>query len=209
VCNSFGLTKGNAHMKQKPDYDRLYETAEGQAGYFTARQAKNLGFTWERLSDNVKRGRFLRIFRGIYRLSHFPSSAYEDLFVAWLRTGPNSVISHESALTIYDLSDALPSEVHVIIPRTASRRRPGLHLHTNRLKPEEITSRQGIPVTTAARTIADVAVSGLAEEQVVQAIREALQRGLTTPDELMAQATSQGGRAERIIHQMLTGDSLL
>ncbi len=196
-------------MNPKPDYDHLYETAEGQAGYFTAKQAKKVGFSWERLSDNVKHGRFLRIFRGIYRLSHFPSSAHEDLFVAWLRTGPNSVISHESALMIYDLSDVLPSEVHVIIPRTASRRRPGLRLHTNRLKPEEITSRQGLPVTTAARTIADVAINGLAEEQIVQAIKEALQRGLTTREELMAQATYQGGRAKRIIHQNLTGDSAL
>ena len=191
-------------MNSKPDYDRLYETAEGQAGYFTAKQAKKHGFSWERLSDNVKRGRFLRIFRGIYRLSHFPSSAHEDLFVAWLRTGPNSVISHESALTIYDLSDVLPGEVHVIIPRTASRRHPELYLHTNRLKPEEITNRQGLPVTTAVRTIADVAIVGLAEEQVIQAIQEALQRGLTTRDELMAQAAYQGGRAKRIIHQTLT-----
>ncbi|MFQ5420597.1 MAG: type IV toxin-antitoxin system AbiEi family antitoxin domain-containing protein [Anaerolineae bacterium] len=196
-------------MNPKPDYDRLYETAEEQAGYFTARQAKKHGFSWERLSDNVKRGRFLRIFRGIYRLSHFPSLPYEDLFVAWLRTGPNSIISHESALTIYDLSDVLPGEVHVIIPRTASRRRPGLRLHTNRLKPEEITKRQGLPVTTAARTIADVAIDGLAEEQVIQAIQEALQRGLTTREELMAQATYQGGRARRIIHQALTEDSPL
>ena len=196
-------------MIQKPDYNQLYETVESQAGYFTAKQARKHGFSWERLSDNVKRGRFLRIFRGIYRLSHFPGSAHEDLFVAWLRTGPNSVISHESALTLYNLSDVLPGEVHVIIPRTASRRRPGLRLHTNRLKPEEITSRQGLPVTTAVRTIADVAVNGLAEEQIVQAIHEALRRGLTTREELMAQAMYQGGQAKRIIHQALTGDSPL
>lgn len=196
-------------MVPKPDYDQLYETAESQAGYFTAKQARKHGFSWERLSDNVKRGRFLRIFRGIYRLTHFPSSSHEDLFVAWLRTGPNSIISHESALTIYELSDVLPGEVHVIIPRTASRRRPGLRLHTNRLRPEEITNRQGLPITTATRAIADVAVDGLAEEQIVQAIQEALQRGLTTREDLMAQAMYQGGRAKRIIRQTLTEDSPL
>ena len=196
-------------MVPKSDYDQLYETAESQAGYFTAKQARKHGFSWERLSDNVKRGRFLRIFRGIYRLTHFPSSSHEDLFVAWLRTGPNSIISHESALTIYELSDVLPGEVHVIIPRTASRRRPGLRLHTNRLRPEEITNRQGLPITTATRAIADVAVDGLAEEQIVQAIQEALQRGLTTREDLMAQAMYQGGRAKRIIRQTLTEDSPL
>ena len=195
-------------MNTEPDYDRLYETAESQAGYFTASQARDHGFSWERLSENVKRGRFLRLFRGVYRLAHFPSSAHEDLFVAWLRTGPNSVISHESALTLYNLSDVLPGEIHVIIPRTASRRRSGLRLHTNQLKPEEITTREGLPVTTAARTIADVAIGGLARELVVQSIREAVDRGLTSREKLLAQADYQSGRAKRIIYETLTGSDL-
>ena len=195
-------------MNTEPDYDRLYETAESQAGYFTASQARDHGFSWERLSENVKRGRFLRLFRGVYRLAHFPGSAHEDLFVAWLRTGPNSVISHESALTLYNLSDVLPGEIHVIIPRTASRRRSGLRLHTNQLKPEEITTREGLPVTTPARTIADVAIGGLARELVIQSIREAVDRGLTSREKLLAQADYQSGRAKRIIYETLTGSDL-
>ena len=187
-------------MNTELDYDLLYETAESQADYFTTSQAREHGFSWERLSDKVKRGRFLRPFRGVYRLAHFPSSAHEDLFVAWLRTGPHSFISHESALTLYNLSDVLPGEIHVIIPPTASRRRPGLRLHTNSLKPEETTTREGFPVTTAARTIA-----GLGMELVVQAIHEAIDRGLTSPEELLAQADYQGGRAKRIIYETLTG----
>lgn len=192
-------------MNTEPDYHRLYETAESQAGYFTASQAREHGFSWERLSDNVKRGRFMRLFRGVYRLAHFPGSSHEDLFVAWLRTGPHSVISHKSALTLYNLSDVLPGEIHVIIPRTASRRRSGLRLHTNRLKPEEITTREGLPVTTAARTIADVAIDGLARELVVQSIHEAIRRGLTSREELLSQAGYQGGRARKIIYETLTG----
>lgn len=191
-------------MITDPDYDRLYETAENQAGYFTASQAKDHGFSWERLSDNVKRGRFMRLFRGVYRLTHFPSSPHEDLFVAWLRTGPHAVISHESALYLYNLSDVLPGDIHVIIPRTGSRRRPGLRLHTNSLKPKEITTREGLPVTTAARTIADVAIDGAARELIVQAIHEAVDRGLTSPEALLAQADDQGGRAKKIIYETLT-----
>jgi predicted transcriptional regulator of viral defense system len=186
-----------------PDYDRLYEIAESQAGYFGAAQARQVGFSWERLSGNVRSGRFQRIFRGVYRLTHFPGSPFEDLFVAWLRTGPNSVISHESALSVYDLSDVLPGEVHVIIPRTASRRRQGIRLHTNRLQPDEITQREGLPITTAARTIVDVAKSGLAEEQIHLAIQEALQRGLTTKEDLFLQADRHGGRAARLITQAI------
>jgi predicted transcriptional regulator of viral defense system len=113
-------------MEAKPDYDRLYEIAEAQAGYFAASQAQTAGFSTERLSANVKSGRFVRITQGVYRLFHFPGSPYEDMFVAWLRTGPSSVISHESALAINELSDVLPGEIHLIVPRNASRRRKGI-----------------------------------------------------------------------------------
>ena len=191
----------------KPNYNLLYEIAESQAGYFTAQQAREVGFSWERLSSNVKNGKFLRVNRGIYRLVHFPGSAHEDLFVAWLRTGPSSTISHESALSVYELTDVLPGTIHVVVPRTASRRHKGLRLHTNRLEPKEITRREGLPLTTAARTIADVAVSGLADEQIRQAIQEALQRGLASREELLAQAAQRAGRAAQIIYSVLNGDT--
>ena len=190
-------------MNQKPDYDGLYEIAENQAGYFTASQARMVGFNWERLSSNTKAELFLRVARGVYRLSRFPGSAYEDLVVAWLRTGRKAVISHESALSLYDLTDVLPSEIHVIVPETASRRRAGIRQHTNQLAPEEITHREGLPATTVERTIADVSISGLAEELVRQAIQEALERGLTSKDQLLSHAKRRGGRAKRIVQNTL------
>jgi predicted transcriptional regulator of viral defense system len=190
-------------MNSKPDYDHIYEIAEEQAGYFTARQARDAGFSWERLSSNASTGRFLRINRGIYRLAQFPGSAHEDLFVAWLRTGKNSVISHESALSVYNLTDTLPGEIHVIIPRTASRRREGIRLHTNHLKSDDVILREGLPVTSVARTIADVITGGLAEEQVNNAIHEALQRGMVDQESLLEEAKIRGGRVEEIIRHAL------
>ncbi len=191
-------------MKTKPDYDQLYEIAEAQAGYFTASQAKTGGFSNERLSDNAKNGRLIRITQGVYRLHNFPGSPYEDLFVAWLRAGPSAVISHESALAVYDLSDVLPSETHLIVPRNSSRRRKGIRQHTNRLLPEEITKRHGLPITTVERTIVDLIASGLAEEQIRQAIREALQRGLTDQENLLRQAQRAGNKASRMIGEKPT-----
>ena len=79
------------------------------------------------------------------------------------------------------------------MPRTASRRRPGLRLHTNRIAPEEITHYDGLPVTTVPRTIADVAAAGLSSELVIQAVQEAIVNGLATPDELLA-----AGRTTRV-----------
>ena len=190
-------------METHPNHNHLYEIAENQAGYFTNRQARAAGFSRERLSYYASIGRFIRIQPGVYRLVQFPGSPYEDLFVAWLRAGSNSVISHESALALYELSDVLPGEVHVIIPRISSRRRSGIRLHTNRLRPDEITTREGLPVTTVVRTISDVAASDLPEEQVSQAIHEALDRGLINREELLTQAERRKGRAKQMIDSIL------
>jgi predicted transcriptional regulator of viral defense system len=178
-------------MMSSTKYDRLYEIAEGQAGYFTSRQAGEAGVDRSVLSRQVQAGRLRRVRHGIYRLVHFPAAPDEDLVVAWLETGPASVISYDSALALHHLSDALPAEIHVTVPRTASHRRPGIRLHTNRLAPQEITRRNGVAVTTVPRTIADVAASGLSEEFVIQAVREALINGLSTPEDLLSAARSE------------------
>jgi predicted transcriptional regulator of viral defense system len=194
-------------MVNQPNFNRLYEIAENQAGYFTANQAQEVGYSWERLSYYVTTGKFTRVRRGVYRLVQFPGSSYEDLFVAWLKTGPDAVISHESALYLYQLSDILPSEVHVIIPRTGSRRRKGIHLHTNRLNPDEVTRREGLPVTSAARTIIDVAARGMAEEHIRQAVHEAIREGLAGKEELLSMASRRGGRVLRILENVLDNET--
>ncbi len=203
VCNTLVLSEGFAHIMTYPDHDHLYRIAESQGGYFTTWQAHQAGFSDERLSYYAKGGLFSRIKRGIYRLTRFPTSPFEDLVVAWLRTGPDSTISHDSALALYDLTDVIPSEVHVTVPRTASRRRNDLRLHTNHITAAEITVRDGLPVTTVTRTIADVARSGLSEEHIRQAIIEALDRGLTDMRALRQAAGRYGGRARRLILRAL------
>jgi predicted transcriptional regulator of viral defense system len=187
----------------RPSYDHLYQIAEAQAGYFSATQAKTGCFSHERLSANVKNGRFVRIAQGVYRLRNFPGSPYEDLFAAWLRAGSSAVVSHESALAVYELSDIMPSEIHLIVSRNASRRRKGIRQHTNLLRKDEITRRNGLPITTVERTLVDLIKTGLAEEIIHQAIQEALQRGLTNREKLLGQAKRAGGRAFKIVFEAL------
>jgi predicted transcriptional regulator of viral defense system len=189
-----------------PDHQKLYEIAEEQAGYFTSAQAQIAGFSLPLLSYHATAGRYDRIDHGLYRFVQFPGSPYEDLFVAWLRTGPESVISHESALAVYELSDVLPAEVNIIVPRTASRRREGIRLHTNQLRSDEVTRRDGLPITTVARTIADVIANGLPTELVEQAVREALRRGLTTRESLLDQAERRGGHISHVLKSILGED---
>jgi predicted transcriptional regulator of viral defense system len=190
---------GMRKNREEPDQSELYRIAEAQGGYFTSAQAAQAGFSRKLLWHYQKTGKLLRTAHGVYRLARFPSSRFEDLFVAWLRCGPKSAISHQSALAVYDLSDVIPSETHVTVPRTASRRRAGVRLHTNRLRPADVVKREGLPVTSVPRTIADVSRAGLSEDHVARAIREALQRGLTNTQALLAEARRRGGRAARLI----------
>lgn len=183
----------------------LYEVAESQAGYFTAKQAQQVGITRPVLAFHARQGLFTRVEHGVYRLTRFPASPYEDLFIAWLRTGGKGVVSHDSALALYDLSDALPGQIHLTVPATVSRRRPGICLHQNRLDDGDVTRREGLPVTTAERTIVDVTRSGMQEWLIEQAVREALQRGLITIDSLQRRLDHAPARVRQRIRSILRG----
>ena len=194
-------------MKRQPNFDHLYQIAEDQAGYFTTQQAHKAGYSLERLSDLTARGQFIRIEQGVYRLTHFPASRFEDLHIASLKTGLASVISHESALAIFGLSDILPTAVHVIIPKTGSRRRKGIQFHTPKLEKDEITQREGLRVTTVERTVTDVILSGVSYQRIQQAIQEALRRGLTTEKKLRKQAEHRKGQVEKYFLQIIEDKS--
>jgi predicted transcriptional regulator of viral defense system len=197
-------------MSDAVDHDRLYRLAESQAGYFTAQQAIGAGMDRSTLRHHARPGgRYERARRGLYRLRHFPSSPYEHVVVAWLGLrGAPAVVSHESALELYDLSDVIPDAIHISLPRTkrGQRPRPGVRFHTLEQppSPSEVRTVHGIPVTTPERSIVDSLEAGTQPEQVEMAIRQALERGLTTPRRLQAAAEGRSSRVRELIEQTLS-----
>jgi predicted transcriptional regulator of viral defense system len=174
----------NAHMKVKADYKILYSIAEPQAGYFTVQQVRDAHYTRQDVYYQAKRKEFVRVGQGVYRITLFPSSPFEDLFVALLKSGPKAVLSHETALSVYNLSDALPGEIHITFPRTSSRRHEGIKYHTKAITNQEITRYQGLRITSVPRTIIDLMEAGFDSIQIEKAIHEALQRGMMMGDDL-------------------------
>jgi predicted transcriptional regulator of viral defense system len=193
------------------DHDGLYRLAESQAGYFTAQQALAAGMDRTTLRHHARPGgRYERAGRGLYRLRHFPSSPHEHVVAAWLPLrDAGAVVSHESALELYDLSDVIPSAVHLSLPRSkrGQRPRPGVRLHTLERPPSATEARRiaGVPVTAPERTIIDALEAGTRLEQVELAVRQALERGLTTPRRLRAAASSRSGRVREFIGRRLSG----
>jgi predicted transcriptional regulator of viral defense system len=174
----------SAHMKEKTDYKKLYSIAEPQAGYFTVKQVWDANYTRQDVYYQAKRKVFIRVSQGVYRLTFFPTSPFEDLFVALLKSGSKAVLSHETALSVYNLSDALPGEIHITLPRTSSHRRHGIRYHTKAISEKEITHYQGLRVTTVPRMIIDLIESGFDSIQIEKAIRQAFDRGLMMDAEL-------------------------
>ena len=169
--------------------DALFEMAEGQQGYFTAKQAAEVGYQLGSQAHHVKSGNWVRVERGIYRLARFPRSAEEQLviYALWSRNRagePEGVYSHQTALSIHELSDVNPAKLHMTVPAAFRRRaKPPkmLVLHRASLDEKDIEQRQGFAVTRPLRAIVDVASAESASRDIIeQALTQGRQRGLIT-----------------------------
>src|SRR5262245_53101573 len=126
-----------------PSWARLYETAAPQSGYFSLGQAAQAGYSAPLVEYHVRAGRLERVGRGLFRLVHFPAADQEDLVVFWLWSERRGIFSHETALALHELSDALPAKTHMTVPGTWRQRRlrvpRGLMLHYADIAKNETT----------------------------------------------------------------------
>ena len=162
----------------------LYQTAAAQGGYFTAAQASQAGYAYSQQHFHISRGNWLKVDRGLFRLRDFPPGEREDLirWSLWSRDqadAPQAVVSHDTALTVHELSDVMPARIHLTVPKGFRKRvPPNCVLHTASLSSDEVESRTGYRVTTPLRTLLDAADSPLSQEHLNRAVRDALERGL-------------------------------
>lgn len=163
---------------------QLFTIADQQAGYFTATQARELGYSDRLIHHHKSYGNWLEVGWGLYRLRDYPNTPEEDLVRLYLwsrdkRGNPQAVVSHDTALALFGLSDLMPSRIHLSVPpgfrKTLS---PGVVLHKARLEPSEVTWGGGYRITAPLRTLLDVAKRGVSPEHIAEATRQALERGL-------------------------------
>jgi predicted transcriptional regulator of viral defense system len=179
-----------ANMRSR--LDELLPLAEQNDGLVTATQARALGIADSVLARLTQRAKLERVARGVYRIPYFPAnrlSQYREA-VLWVRAsqGPERVaLSHETALAVYGISDVNPSRTHISVPKDARlrRRKPKwIVIHRGDLPPSDVTTHEGLPVTTVAKTVLDVMEAtgkiGLAR----QALRDARKEGYISAAEL-------------------------
>lgn len=133
--------------------------ATRQHGVVTHRQLVDLGFGTRWIERRMAEGRFEALHRDVYSVGHSRLPGKGRWWAAVLAYGPGTVLSHYSAAVLWGIRRRRTGPIHVnaFLGWQGTGRRPGIWLHRCKLRAEETTSHEGIPVTTVARTLFDLA----------------------------------------------------
>ncbi len=171
------------------NYNRLFQIASEQDGYFTTKQAKMAGYDTNSHPYHIKTGNWIREHRGIYRLSNYPMGERSDLILwyLWSRNRQEEcqgIYSHETALALFELTDLNPSQLHMTVPKNFRRNSQIpqiLILYFDNIPADKADHIYGVKVTSPIRTIMDIIKEGsYSEDLIMQSISDALSRGIIT-----------------------------
>lgn len=182
----------------------LHALAFEQAGYFTAAQAREVGYSYQAQKYHVDHGNWVRVDRGLFRLPQWPAEPTDSLVLWSLWSGGRGVVSHESALSLHGLSDANPAKIHLTVPPGFRATNAHVRTYVDALPPNDLEQRRGFVVTTSERTLLDMAGAGASQEIVDAAVRDAVSRAMTSARRLHRRASDASDRAALGIERALS-----
>jgi very-short-patch-repair endonuclease len=188
-----------------PGLDALVaEVAARQHGVVTVEQLRECGLDRGGIEHRLRARRLQGLWRGVYAFGHKVLTAEGHLIAAVLACGPDAVLSHRSAAAVWELLPPWQGPVDVTIARrTGRRRRRGIRLHlVRRLDPQDITTKHGIPITTAAKTLVDLDAA-VPDRQVERAYEQAQIRRMLPPGAIEELLERSNGRRTRTIRRLL------
>lgn len=165
-------------------YTQLAEVASERYGFVTPDDARELGIDPMNLVRMAERGQIERRGTGLYRFPLTPVSRLDPYMEAtlWPR-GARGILSHETALELYELSDVHPAKIHITVPRGYRVRRevPSMYLlHHEDLEADRIALHEGIEVVTPAHAIRQAHEAHLGPALIEQAIDQGERSGRLT-----------------------------
>jgi len=181
---------------------KLFSTASAQGGYFTAAQAREVGYSYQAQAYHVGVGNWSRVDRGLFRLTPWSSDVHDDLIRWTLWSKGQAVISNETALAVHEIGELESPRVHLTVPPGFSKRDSAVVLHGGDLAESEVIQRTGFKVTSPARSLIDVA-SSADEDQLARAIQDGCDRGLFTVRQLREHAEATDLKAALLIERAL------
>lgn len=181
---------------------RLYAAASNQGGYFTASQAKAIGYSYQAQAYHVRAGNWIRVDRALFRLPECVSDVHDDLIRWTLWSDGRAVASHATALAAHEVGEFESARVHLTVPPRFRKRDPALSLHWAELPADDVVAGVGFRMTTVVRSLVDVA-SSADEDQLARAIAEAEAAGQLTKRQLRARAEAVDARSALYIERAI------
>lgn len=165
--------------------------ARRQHGVIARAQLLELGFSAHAIDHRLSIGRLRAVRRGIYAVGR-PDLTREGLWVAAvLSCGEGAVLSHESAAALWGL-ESRERVITISIPSPRQLRRKDVRVHRVELLPQDRRTRRGIPLTSPARTLIDLAKTA-SRERLERAVNAADRSDLIDPERLRAAVAERPG----------------
>jgi len=170
--------------------ERLAAVAAGQYSLFTRVQALALGLTAKEIDYGARVGRWLRLYRGVYRMAGAPVTDIQQLLAAVYAAGQAAVASHGGSAWLWGLADDVRFEVSGPLQRSPG---PGIVVHRRPVGDLRPTVRRRVPCTDPLRTVVDLAAVA-SRPSVERALDRGIARGLFSVEAVRAELVR---RAER------------
>jgi len=175
--------------------------AARQWGVVARRQLLEAGVAPTTIGDRVRAGRLLKLHPGVYAVGHARLRSEGFWLAAVLAVGPGSALSHRDAAGLHGLRPANHPRVDVSTTGKA-RSSPKVEVHRTRvLDARDVTTIRGIPTTTVARTLLDLA-GRVPRDHLTKAIKEAERQrtfDLNAIRAAMARTRGRNGRGHRAL----------
>ena len=160
-------------LPDPPLEERIAELSAKQHGVIALRQLRRFGMTADAVRKRVSAKRWRRVHRGVIAVSHARLTRRGHYMAAVLACGPGAALSHREAAALRGVRRSNRSRIDVTSPARRGRTIAGIEVHSaTTLRPEDVEEVDGIPCTTLARTLLDLA-EVLSRREVERAIDEA------------------------------------
>ena len=171
-----------------PGGDReIARIAAEQHGIVTRAQLLAAGLDANAIDHRLRIGRLHLLYRGVYAVGHRPPSPHARAMAAVLACGPGAVLSHRSAAALWGIGRWRGP---IDVTARPSTRRPTCASTAQDARRPDITHHHGIPVTTPARTLLDLA-DVLDDASLTRAVNDARLQRLLSLDDLAALLTAR------------------
>jgi very-short-patch-repair endonuclease len=169
-------------------------------------QLNGLGVDRNGITRRLRDGRLTRLFRGVYRVGPVETTWMWEA-AALLACGPYAVLSHEATAALRRIRPRVPGPIDVTITTGHRAGQAGIRIHHAPLAPDDIERVHGLRVTSAARTLLDLAATIEARE-LERAVNEAQVLGCSTATEIRSYlARRSSHRGAKLLRAVLRDDA--